>query len=283
MAINQEQIIGMVDRMPTFPASAHRVIELTNDINCAPRDLVDVIEHDPILTLKVLKLVNSSFFSLAQEVTSVQHAVVYLGINTIKNLALSVATIGALPSTNSLGFDMTAFWVHSLLTAALARQIIEKKTTDEVLLSNSFVGGLLHDIGKIVFLQFLSADYGRCCELAAKEGRSVVALEQEIIGVSHAELGALVAERWQLPASLVAGIRVHHSLDMLDEESHLGNTLVIGNELSKHAVVEEEIDFLILPSPVQNWLGADLKTTFNQLSGLPGEIEKAQLFVQLGS
>src|SRR5262245_9703103 len=115
MTINHDELLKLVDNMPTFPSSAHRIIELTNDMNCAPKDLVKVIEHDPILTLNVLKLVNSAYFGLAAKVTSVKHAVVYLGINTVKNLALSIAAMGALPSQNELGFNMSNFWWHSLV------------------------------------------------------------------------------------------------------------------------------------------------------------------------
>ena len=86
----QNRLMKVVDQMPPFPKSVHRVIELTNDLNCAPKDLVQVIEHDPVITMKMLKLVNSAFFSLAKSVTSVRHAVVYLGLNTVKNLALTV-------------------------------------------------------------------------------------------------------------------------------------------------------------------------------------------------
>ncbi len=93
----RKDLLEIVEKMPVFPRSVHRVIELTSDINSDPRDLVEVIEHDPILIMKVIKLVNSSYFGLAQKITYVNHAVVYIGINTVKNLALSAATLGVLP------------------------------------------------------------------------------------------------------------------------------------------------------------------------------------------
>ena len=82
------QLMTAIDRMPAFPKSVQQVLELTRDLNCAPRDLVQVIERDPVLTVKILKVVNSAYFGLSRPVTSVNHAVVFLGFNTIKNLSL---------------------------------------------------------------------------------------------------------------------------------------------------------------------------------------------------
>jgi len=91
------RLLAMVESMPAFPESVHQIMSMTADINCSPKDLVKVIERDPIMTMKILKLVNSAFFSLSRNVASVQHALVYLGLNTVKNLAISIATVDALP------------------------------------------------------------------------------------------------------------------------------------------------------------------------------------------
>ena len=87
----------MVESMPAFPESVHQVMALTSDINCSPKDLVKVIESDPVMTMKLLKLVNSAYFALSRNIASIQHALVYLGLNTVKNLAISIATVDALP------------------------------------------------------------------------------------------------------------------------------------------------------------------------------------------
>ena len=87
-----------VERMPAFPRSVQRVLELTRDINCKPKDLVGVIEKDPVMTMKILKVINSAYYALPQQITSVNQSVVYLGINTIKNLSLPAAAVGILPA-----------------------------------------------------------------------------------------------------------------------------------------------------------------------------------------
>lgn len=98
-----------------------RILELTRDVNSTPKDLVEVIDKDPVVTVKILKVVNSAYYSLPKQITSIGHAVVYLGFNTIKNLALSIAAIGMLPKDSASGFDVQKYLLHSLATADIAK------------------------------------------------------------------------------------------------------------------------------------------------------------------
>jgi HD-like signal output (HDOD) protein len=95
----RKDLPAMVEKMPAFSQSVHRVIQLASDINSDPKVLVNVIQHDPFLIMRILKLVNSPYFCLAQKIRSINHAVVCIGINMVKNLVLSTAVIGVLPST----------------------------------------------------------------------------------------------------------------------------------------------------------------------------------------
>lgn len=95
----RKDLPAMVEKMPAFSQSFHRVIQLTSDINSDPKVLVDAIQHAQFLMMRILKLVNPAYFGLAQKICSINHAVVYIGINMVKNQALSTAVIGVLPST----------------------------------------------------------------------------------------------------------------------------------------------------------------------------------------
>src|ERR1700757_3609351 len=103
-----------VERMPAFPKSVQRILELTRDINCEPKDLVAVIQTDPVIAIKVLKVVNSSYYSLPSKITSINQSVVYLGLNTVKNLALNFSVMGMLPQQNASRFDVQQYLMHSL-------------------------------------------------------------------------------------------------------------------------------------------------------------------------
>jgi putative nucleotidyltransferase with HDIG domain len=188
-----ESALKAVDKMPAFPKSVQQVLQLTADINCSPKELVNVIKLDPIFTMKMLKVVNSPFVGLAQQVTSIQQASVFLGINTIKNLALSLATIGALPRTNKAGFNMNEFWLHSLAVAAIARRLAERIGVEKNRASDYFSAGLLHDIGKGVFALYLPETFKNALDRARDETMPLYLAEIECVGVSHAAIGATLA------------------------------------------------------------------------------------------
>ena len=118
-----KRLSAAVEKMPAFPKSVQRIMELTRDINCNPKELVMVIEKDPVMTMKLLRILNSAYYSFPKQITSVNQSVVYLGLNTIKNMALSFAAMGVLPQQNAAGFDIQRYLMHSLTTATLARML----------------------------------------------------------------------------------------------------------------------------------------------------------------
>src|SRR5574343_1448600 len=149
-----QKLAAAVDGMPAFPKSVQRILELTRDVNSTPKELVEVIDKDPVVTVKILKVVNSAYYSLPKQITSINHAVVFLGFNTIKNLALGIAAIGMLPKSNEAGFDVQQYLLHSLATANLSKKIAAK-FADDADPMDCFIAGLLHDFGKLLFAQFM--------------------------------------------------------------------------------------------------------------------------------
>lgn len=294
MPINHDQLIDMVDKIPTFQESVHRILALTTSPDCSAKDLVQVIEHDPILTIRVLKLVNSAYFGLSQEVTSVNHSVVYVGINTIKNVAISVATTGALPKTNKAGLNMNVFWQHSLTVGVIAKLLAENKGVGKNEQANYFVGGLLHDIGKVLFAHFIPVEYQQVLHKSETENIPLYQAEKELLGFDHSEIGAMVAEKWQLPSDLISSIRNHHGSEE-QEHSPLSLAIYAANQaahylaLIKQAADNDDENALImatnidksLPQSVQTWLGWPLSDVSNWLSNLDEEVDKALAFIDL--
>lgn len=240
MALLQIQLSEMVEKMPAFPTSVSKVIELASDIDCNHKDLVEVVEHDPVMTLKILKLVNSAYFGLSKEITSINHSVVYVGLNTVKNLALTIASIGVLPRETAAGLNMDEFLYHSLSTAALARFISKQMGVSEKEASDFFVTGLLHDFGKIIFAQFMSEKFKKVLFMEEWESKHIVDAEKEVIGADHTEVGVLLGEKWRLPSRLLDGISSHHSTKIKDNDDEDGgnnklliDAIFIANKLSK--------------------------------------------------
>ena len=125
-----KKLTAAVEKMPAFPKSVQRILELSRDINCPPKELVGVIEKDPVMTMKLLRIINSAYYSFPKQITSVNQSIVYIGLNTIKNMALSFAVIGVLPQNNTAGYDMQRYLMHSLITASLARILCQKYNKD---------------------------------------------------------------------------------------------------------------------------------------------------------
>lgn len=276
----RKDLLEIVEKMPAFPRSVHRVIELTSDINSDPRDLVEVIEHDPILIMKILKLVNSSYFGLAQKITSVNHAVVYIGINTVKNLALSTATLGVLPRTNNAGFDMDAFLLHSLSTAIIARIFARKLKIQEREGFDFFLAGLLHDFGKIVFAHFMPNHFKQALQMVKEEGLPLYEAEQKIFTADHTQIGSLLGEKWNLPTHLIACIRNHHCHDR--EESLIIDAVSAADQISKELKIGFGGENMIekLPDGILERFGTNVQAVINSLGNINAETEKALIFIQ---
>ena len=177
-----DKLAEMVDKMPAFSTSVTKVLQLTSDINCSPKALVEVIDHDPIMTVKILKLVNSAYFGLSKEIVSIKQGVVILGINTLKNLAITIAAMGMLPQKSDSKFDSENFLLHSLGTATISKLLAQKIGVSSKDATDYFVAGLLHDFGKVVLAQFMAEEMEKSLELAANENIPLVDAEMKIIG-----------------------------------------------------------------------------------------------------
>jgi len=283
MAIDKEKLLQSIDSVPAFPASVHKILEMTSSPDCQPKALVGVIEHDPILTIKVLKLVNSAYFGLSREVTSINHAVVYVGLNTIKNVAISVAASGVLPKENKAGVNMEEFWMHSLAVGVIGRILAKDRKIPQTQLANFFVAGLLHDIGKVFLAHFYPDDYLKVVEAHEQDGGSIFKIEEKILGISHAALGGKLAEKWQLPADLIKSIYNHHIISDCKDAGSLEIGLACANSVANFRIAKQ-IDENS-PSPELNpvemeWLGMSVEDALSSMDELENEIDKAKMFIE---
>ena len=269
----------MCERMPAFPASVQKVLALTSDINSSPKQLVKVIDHDPVMTMKLLRIANSAYFGLSREIVSIHHAVVYMGFNTVKHVALAIAAIGVLQRENDAGFDMDDYLLHSICTAVLTRSLARRMRVPEVDAANYFVAGLLHDIGQVVFAQFQTAAYRDVLQDARARKQPVYMSEHEILGATHMELGALLGEHWKFPAQLVKAIRMHHVPGSGKADSPMRDCLFLANLLSARifepkngppAMVEAQ-----LPAWVFRRFGSNFDAILAELSDVEVEMSIA--------
>ncbi len=269
--------------MPAFPKSVQKILELTRNINCLPKELVAVIEKDPVITVKILKVINSAFYQLPNKITSIGQSVVYLGINTVKNLALGFAAVGILPRFNAAGFDVQRYLLHSLVVAAIARQLATQAAREEVDPGDCYIAGLLHDFGKVAFAQFMAPEFLAATKQALEGGMPLHEAETLVIGADHAFVGSMLARRWQFQGDLVQVIRDHHRpdappsamLDCLRTANQIARKLALGD--SGNPWREDET-----PAAPQRF-GASLDGTIASLGDMQRFVEDAQMFAQVGA
>lgn len=275
--------MGAVERMPGFPKSVHKVLKLASDINCSQKELVDVIKKDPVFTLKILRLVNSPYFGFSREITSINHASVYLGLNTLKNVALGLAAVGAIPRNNEAGLDMGGFWLHSLAVATASRMLGSMLGVSRDEVTDYFAAGLLHDIGKVVFALYMPDEFRSVGEMISEEGVPLYVAEREVVGATHAEIGAMLAEKWNLPSSLTNVIALHHDIET-STPSQLVDCVFVADQLSKKLAFGSAGDYSIepLPQSVKDRFSLDLDDIVRELPNLDAEVEQARVFIKLG-
>jgi signal transduction histidine kinase/HD-like signal output (HDOD) protein/CheY-like chemotaxis protein len=232
------QIKGLLQRIeeiPSLPGVALQALEMIMQEDVDTDKLARVIESDPALTLKILKLVNASANSLIRQVHSIKQAIALLGLTTVRCSILGVFIRDLMPqSTDETKTYFDDVWAHSL-GCAVAAQLIAEKTYPE-LKYEAFIVAMLHDIGKIFIIEHLPEKYAQIKKYMEEHRTSSIVAEQEILGTDHTQIGKWIAEKWKLPGKLARGIWLHqnpvHSLPFLDIEHELIYIIILANRLA---------------------------------------------------
>jgi putative nucleotidyltransferase with HDIG domain len=215
MAKDLKSIVSQIDDLPSLPQVVTTIISLINDPNSNAEDLNRALERDPAMVGRILKLVNSAFYGLANRVSSVRQAIVLLGFSTVRSLALSAAIFDFFGQPRNQKFSRVGFWAHLVAVAGLCRLIASRETGLQE--EPAFVVGLLHDIGKLVLDRYSPDDFNHVIEMAAKKQTTFLAAEHEVLDTDHAEIGRWLATKWALPEELVLAIANHHKVSQCPE------------------------------------------------------------------
>ncbi len=209
-ALSRDRILRAVDALPPLPAVALRVMQVAQDPRSSASQLALVVAADPALSARVLRVANSAAYRRAREVSSVQEALVVLGFVQARNIAISMAITGAytLGGINVL-FRIEAFWRHSLAVAFRAGDLASRTRRLDV--PSAFTAGVLHNVGRLAMFHEDPAGVDQAIAEAMRTGKSIEEIEREQLGYDHAELGGLLATKWNLPDEVSAAISQHHA------------------------------------------------------------------------
>jgi len=204
--------VRRLTNLPTLPTIAARLLQATRQDNLSVSQILPIIEQDPPLAMKVLKIANSAFYGLRQKVDSLQRAVVILGMEALGQLAVSFSIVRLFEGLLSKArFQWRAYWEHSAACGHIGELLNRRLKIN--LPGNIYAMGLLHDVGKLALYRLDPLNYEAALHLAAKELIPSWQAEEQVLGVNHMEIGGLLAEAWELPPALVEAIKYHHDPD----------------------------------------------------------------------
>ena len=280
--VQRKQIEKFIRRIPSLSTTVGKVLEICSRADASPNELNKVIALDPVLTGQVLKLINSAYYSLVNKVTSLTRAITMLGLNTVKNMALSTAIIRTVSGAKKSKILPTKkFWAHSISVGVSAKLLAQVKDIPLMEREEYFISGLLHDLGKIPF----DDDYIHVLGKAKREQIPLIDAERELLGIDHQEVGLMIAEKWKLNKAISSCIGNHHDLDQLDEEYQRQAAFVaLGNVYSAIYDIgfagdmypaESEIERLLDLTDLSWQEFADIRDDIDI------EIDKAQIFLQI--
>lgn len=204
--------LEMSEDLPTLPVVMTKLIDAINDDKSSAADLTKIMENDPAMSARVLKLANSAFYGLRFKVDNLKRAIVVLGFETVRMLALSTTILDLFNAKKQLALDPEDFWIHSL-GAGKSAQILSTKVKTEVVPETLFTAGLLHDIGKYCLAIALKDKY----KMVVKNGKDnqipLYKVEKENLSITYTDVNNWLAQKWNLPETLSAPMTNHNQPD----------------------------------------------------------------------
>ena len=221
-----------IEYLPPIPMVMTELIQALHDDDIDLNALGRIISKDPSMSMNVLKVANSAFYGLRNKVSTIEHAVRMLGTREITLLCIACSAGRVLnPSPREPAIDMAMFWRHSVATGVFAKMLAGELNIG--LLSNIYLAGLVHDVGKIVLDRFAHDIYTDVMRLMCSEGMYMADAERRIIGASHDLVGAWLMEKWQLPSIFVWVANRHHAIGEAPEEHLIAVAIVaLANHLA---------------------------------------------------
>ena len=268
--------------IPSLPEVVIKVMELVQDPKSSAAQLSRVIAHDPGLTSRVLRLVNSAYYGFPKQISSIQHAIMILGFTTMRGLVLSSSIFKIFtPKTDSpINLDYKKFWRHSIITALASKQINSYLMFQED--DDLFSAAILHDIGKIILDQYDHENYVKSlfeAPIAIMSDYTIKA-ETKNCEITHPEIGYLIADGWNLPESLSEVIKYHHTPLESAINTKMATIVYLGNILAHMLLDEINFDIRLFEEKVLDYLGINGDDI---LAILPGIIEEVNCMGELES
>ena len=227
--------IARIENLPTLPSVYADVDKICQNPDASADEMSRVIETDPSITLKLLKLANSAFFGFTRRISTVRDAISLLGNKTVRNAILNISIFEATKDLpNSAGLNKKQFWAHSAGTGSIARFLSDRLKLGR---DDAFTAGIIHDMGKII-LDAIYADYYReVLRLVSARGISILEAEQQVLSLGHTEIGQELAAHWRLPDELLEAITYHPAPNRAEKDEQIAAMIHVSDALCRKLMI----------------------------------------------
>ncbi len=270
------RLTALMDRMSRLPSIPSLYVEICQKLQSSEASLEDVavhISHDLAMCATLLRIVNSTAFALARQITTAFEAVMFLGAAQTKSLILFSQLFSKFNGSKARAFSMDEFWLHSVGSANIARWIAREETGDAMQGDEAYTAGLLHDVGYLLLADNLPEATDRVANAAATSGKPIWQVEREILGATHSEVGAFLLANWGLPYPILDAIGFHHDPQTACAEGfttltsvHAANVLDYEKRFEADKRATKKIDPVYLRSIYEE----DPMDRWRSLAGIPG-------------
>jgi putative nucleotidyltransferase with HDIG domain len=251
--VSLEQLVGKGQELPSLPEIYLRVSEQLEDESITVHRIGDTVQHDPAIATRVLKMVNSAYYGLPKQVSSVAQSVSLLGRERLKHILIGSVLRGVFSNgQNNPAFSMQVFWQHSIKTAIIARELA-KQIRDIEEPESMFTAGLLHDIGKLLLINKLPQRMLAAEEYMMQHRVDPLTAEMSQIGLTHTAVGEAMMQRWGLPQLLIDCATRHHETVHQGSDRHATHLIYLANQLSQYVPPLDDGETQDILNDIENW------------------------------
>ena len=274
-----KKLLSKIQGLPTLPSMLIKINQLLLNPRTSAKEVAQLITSDPAIASKVLRVVNSSFYGFPNRITTVTHAIVILGFNSIKSIVLSSSIFDVFKKETKSAFNREAFWKHCVACGATAKVVADR--VGEKAVEELFLAGLLHDIGKIVLDHFLHPAFLEILHDAQERKVMLCEAERKRFGFTHGEIGAWMFSQWNLSRALIDTVRCHHHPSTTRKHRKMAAIVHLSDILVRTLGYGDGVDRFIPPLDEEAWkeLGLEVEDFDDLLEESAAEIERASVFL----
>lgn len=262
--------LDTIYNIPALPNIVTEALRLLNNKNTSNQQLIDIISKDQAFVAKVLAVANSPIYALRREVSTLDFAIMVLGYTEIRHIVVVISFLESFKNKNDKYFNQNAFWLHSLLTAHIAKNIASELKYAKS--GEAFVAGFLHDFGISIIHRYFKSSYMSIYDMVINKGVSYLAAEKVVLGMTHSDIAKYLMEKWNFPSSIKSAAVFHHNPSVASENEMMAAIVHVADYLAKKIKIDENIwdQNSVLEDGVNNVLGISV----DDFSKLLEEYEK---------